>query len=109
MKSEKYQLSPHASELFAYEDSRDQCSSLACPPLEAFYEYFNGGYFWNRALLIGPVEVAVCSPLSVPEWNEPGLWKGLYGVLGHPKLSDAWRYPWIHKVKVLKRQKIEAA
>jgi hypothetical protein len=25
------------------------------------------------------------------------------------KVGDAWRYPWIHKVKILKRQKIEAA
>jgi hypothetical protein len=25
------------------------------------------------------------------------------------ELGDAWRYPRIHKVKVLKRQKIEAA
>ena len=26
-----------------------------------------------------------------------------------PQLCDVWRYSWIHKVKVLKRQKVEAA
>jgi hypothetical protein len=46
--------------------------------LADFYGGFNGGYFWDRALLLRPTQDDL-GPLSVARWNESSLWRGLYG------------------------------
>jgi hypothetical protein len=43
------------------------------------YENFNGGYFWNGALLVrAKYGDPRGSPLPVSEWNKPELWKDMY-------------------------------
>lgn len=71
-------LKPHASELFEVQGSPARRALLLCPPLEALYENFNGGYFWGRALLIRPMIGGAGLPLPVGDWSESGLWAGLY-------------------------------
>lgn len=72
-------LGPHALRLFPAHPgaTHDVPDGEA---LKTLYERFNGGYFWDGALLIrplvGPDDEA---PASVERWNEPGLWRDRYG------------------------------
>ena len=50
-----------------------------CPLLQPLYVDFNGGYFWNRALLIRPWTCTNDAPLTLAEWNDDKLWKDEYG------------------------------
>ncbi len=52
--------------------------NLSTEGLEALYRDFNGGYFWNRALLIRSVVADESAPLTLAHWNRSELWKGLY-------------------------------
>jgi hypothetical protein len=66
-------LAPYVSEQFP-SASGDR---VGCPELESFYREYNGGYYWNRALLIRP-KARMPHLASIAEWNEPGLWRNLY-------------------------------
>ena len=46
--------------------------------LQSAYQGFNGGYFWNRALLIRPAYQVAGAPLTISDWNDPVLWKNKF-------------------------------
>jgi len=48
-------------------------------PLQTLYDGFNGGFYWQRALLIRPLHKTEGAPLPVTEWNDTALWKREYG------------------------------
>jgi hypothetical protein len=74
----KQKLAPFVSQQFKNRGYVDLIRSVHCPPLEALYEDFNGGYFWNRALLVRPVQGEENAPLALLEWNNPELWRNMY-------------------------------
>ncbi len=87
MRAATHLLLSHASELFDVpaqvlpSTGPSSPSGLSSPRhvlLDTFYEEFNGGYFWNRALLVRPMQGTDGAPLAVVEWNERSLWKALY-------------------------------
>lgn len=45
----------------------------------AIYDTFNGGLFWDGALLIRPLWAVGDAPLAIADWNQEILWKGRYG------------------------------
>jgi hypothetical protein len=78
MNSASLRLNPYCSNQFVLKHPIGAPQGLNGPLLEGLYVGgFNGGYFWNRALLVRPA-VGTNSVLSVDAWNEPELWKDLY-------------------------------
>jgi hypothetical protein len=51
---------------------------LESPLFDELFTSFNGGYFWDRALLVRPLIAARNAPRAVEEWNAPELWKERY-------------------------------
>lgn len=46
---------------------------------DLYADGFNGGYFWNGALLVRPLDDRIESVSSVAAWNGPALWIHEYG------------------------------
>lgn len=70
-------LAPFASRRFQAQGEDSSISTL-CPSLQPLYQDFNGGYFWNGALLIRPAQRQKDAPLTIFEWNDVRLWKNQY-------------------------------
>src|SRR5688572_18354324 len=68
----------HLLPFISQEFPRPSTEIIVRSNLAELYEDFNGGFFWQRALLVRPYWAVSELPLAVREWNEGMLWKDAY-------------------------------
>lgn len=71
-------LGSFCSRRFSVPDIKEPAKGVS-DSFHAIYDTFNGGLFWDGALLIRPLWAVGDAPLAIADWNQEILWKGRYG------------------------------